>query len=279
MNLYRNEGNKMPELPEVETVRQTLRGFILSHQIIGMDIYYPKMIENDIDDFYRLVNQHFIEVDRYGKYLIFILDDDAFISHLRIEGKYHIVDSCEPITKHTHVSFHLDNGQDLRYLDTRKFGRMRLVDKDHYLEALPLSKLGKEPFDITTDELYDLLHHSSLSIKAALLNQNIMSGIGNIYANEICFAMGIDPRSKAARLSKKRCNELREVSIDILNRAIEQGGTTVSSFDSNGIHGLFQRELQVHGRDKCPKCETQIKKIYINQRGTYFCPQCQKRRY
>lgn len=214
-----------------------------------------------------------------GKYLIFILDNDAFVSHLRMEGKYHIVDSQQPITKHTHVSFHLDNGEDLRYLDIRKFGRMRLVDKNHYLEELPLSKLGKEPFDISTDELYDLLHHSSLTIKGTLLNQGIMSGIGNIYANEICFAMHIDPRTKAARLSKKRCDELRRVSIDILNRAIKQGGTTISTFDSNGIHGLFQIELKVHGKEICSVCGSQIKKIYINQRGTYFCPTCQKRRY
>ncbi len=269
----------MPELPEVETVRQTLRQFILGREIIGIDVYYPKMIENDINDFYQLIHQRFIEVDRLGKYLIFILDNNAFISHLRMEGKYHIVDSQQPITKHTHVSFHLDNGEDLRYLDTRKFGRMRLVDKEHYLEELPLSQLGKEPFDITTDELYNLLHHSSLTIKGALLNQNIMSGIGNIYANEICFAMKIDPRAKASRLSKKRCDELRIVTIDILNRAIAEGGTTISTFDANGIHGLFQRELQVHGKKTCPECESPIKKIYINQRGTYFCPTCQKRRY
>ncbi|MCD7840215.1 MAG: DNA-formamidopyrimidine glycosylase [Erysipelotrichaceae bacterium] len=269
----------MPELPEVETVRQTLRQFILGREIIGIDVYYPKMIESDMDDFYQLTHQHFIEVDRLGKYLIFILDHNAFISHLRMEGKYHIVDSDEPITKHTHVCFHLDNGEDLRYLDTRKFGRMRLVDKQHYLEQLPLSKLGKEPFDITTDELYDLLHHSSLTIKGALLNQGIMCGIGNIYANEICFAMRIDPRSKASRLSKKRCDELRNVSIDILNRAIKQGGTTISTFDANGIHGLFQIELKVHGKETCPECGSPIKKIYINQRGTYFCPICQKRRY
>ena len=270
----------MPELPEVETVRRTLKQFILNQTIEGIDVYYDKIIDGDTHDFIQCFQHQTIkDIDRYGKYLIFCLDHDAFISHLRMEGKYHIVSPSIPVDKHTHVVFHLSNGQDLRYIDTRKFGRMKRVSLDHYLDELPLQQLGKEPFDIEPEELYQLLHQTSLPIKSALLNQSIMAGIGNIYANEICFLMHIDPRAKASRLSKKRVEELKNISVDVLSRAILQGGTTIHSFDANGIHGLFQVSLHVHGQKICPICQGKIKKIMLNQRGTYFCPHCQKRRY
>ena len=269
----------MPELPEVETVRQTLRQFVLNQTIEGVDVFYEKIIEGDTQQFINAVTYQTIqEIERIGKYLIFILDDVAFVSHLRMEGKYHILSKDIPSDKHTHVAFHLEN-EDLRYIDTRKFGRMQLVDKKTYRQQLPLKKLGKEPFDIETEELYQLLHQTSLPIKTALLNQTIMCGIGNIYANEICFAMKIDPRTKSSRLSKKRVDELRRISIDVLNKAIAQGVTTIHSFDANGIHGLFQLQLNVHGQKICPLCQGEVKKIMLNQRGTYYCPHCQKKRY
>ena len=269
----------MPELPEVETVRQTLRQFVLNDTIEDIEIYYPNIIEGDCDEFInRVKNQTIRDIDRVGKYLIFLLDDVAFVSHLRMEGKYHIVDKLTPVNKHTHVVFHLKN-KDLVYIDTRKFGRIRLVDRNHYKDEPPLNKLGKEPFDIDDQDLYTLLHRTSLPIKSALLDQSIMSGIGNIYANEICFKMNIDPRTPASRLSKKRVVQLKQISIDVLNRAIEAGGTTIHSFDANGIHGLFQIQLNVHGQKICPICQGQIKKIMLGQRGTYFCPHYQKKRY
>ena len=270
----------MPELPEVETVRQTLRQFVLNKHIQSVDVYYDKIIDGDTQEFiHAITHQTIRDIDRVGKYLIFLLDDQAFVSHLRMEGKYHILDCHTPIDKHTHVVFHLDDGTDLRYMDTRKFGRMRKVDYCSYKEQLPLNKLGKEPFDIDTQELYELLHKTSMPIKTALLDQSIMCGIGNIYANEICFLMHIHPKTPASRLSKKRVEELKEVSIDVLNRAIAQGGTTIHSFDSNGILGLFQVQLNVHGKKVCPLCHGETKKIMLNQRGTYYCPKCQKRRY
>lgn len=270
----------MPELPEVETVRQTLKQFVLNKTIESIDVYYDQVIDGERHVFQeKLVNQTIKDIQRQGKYLIFILDHDAFISHLRMEGKYYVVDASTPIDKHTHVVFHLDGHVDLRYHDTRKFGRMKLVSHDHYLYEEPLNRLGKEPFDITTDELYSSFHRSSLPVKTILLDQSIMSGIGNIYANEICYLMHIDPRTKASRLSKKRVDELRIIAIDVLNAAIQQGGTTIHSFDANGIHGLFQVQLNVHGQKVCSVCHHNIKKIMLHQRGTYFCPICQKRRY
>lgn len=270
----------MPELPEVETVKQTLKQFVLNKKIENIDIYYDKVVDGDSKIFQqRLSHQIIKDIKRKGKYLIFILEHDAFLSHLRMEGKYYVVDTSTPLDKHTHVVFHLDGHTDLRYHDTRKFGRMKLVSCDHYLSEEPLNRLGKEPFEITTEELYQAFLRSSLPVKTILLDQSIMSGIGNIYANEICFLMHIDPRTKASQLSKKRVDELRRIAIDVLNAAILQGGTTIHSFDANGIHGLFQVQLNVHGKKVCSFCHHDIKKIMVHQRGTYFCPVCQKRRY
>ncbi len=270
----------MPELPEVETVRQTLRQFLLLEKIINIDVYYDRIIDGDVEEFKTIVtNQRIMEIDRLGKYLIFILESDSFVSHLRMEGKYHILDSYEAIPKHTHVVFYLESGKKLCYIDTRKFGRMKIVNRDHYLEQAPLNKLGKEPFHITSEELYTAFKKSTLPVKMILLDQSVMSGIGNIYANEICFELKIDPRTKANRLSKKRVDELRLISIDVMQKAIAQGGTTIHSFDSNGIHGLFQVQLSVHTKKECPVCHHEVRKIMLNQRGTYFCPHCQKRRY
>ena len=270
----------MPELPEVETVRRTLKNFILKRLILGIDVYYPRIIVGDVKQFVEaFTGEVFCDIDRVGKYMIFQCQKHAFISHLRMEGKFHIVDQDVPVTKHTHVVFHMDHHQDLRYIDTRKFGRMKFVDLHHYREQMPLKKLGPEPFDITVEALYQRLHHCSLPIKTALLDQSIMCGIGNIYANEICFYMHMDPRTRASRLSKKRVAELKEVAIHVLNDAICQGGTTIHSFDANGIHGLFQVQLKVHGQKECSVCHHPIKKVMVHQRGTYFCPHCQKKRY
>lgn len=137
----------MPELPEVETVRRTLKNFVLNKRIISIDVIYPKIIEDDIEEFKNKVcNQVINDIDRIGKFLIFKLDDVAFVSHLRMEGKYHYVNRDEPLNKHDHIVFNLDDGKQLRYNDTRKFGRMKLVSLDNYANELPLSKLGPEPF-------------------------------------------------------------------------------------------------------------------------------------
>lgn len=270
----------MPELPEVETVRLTLKNFIINQYIESVEVLYPRIIEDNVEDFiYKISHQKIIDMKRYGKYLIFIGENHAFLSHLRMEGKYKIVSSHEPVDKHTHVIFHLSNHIDLRYHDTRKFGRMKLWDKEHYKLEKPLSKLGKEPFDISTEELYQKLHSSRLPIKMALLDQSIMCGIGNIYANEICFQLRIHPHTRSSYLSKKRVDELRRVSIDILNRAIAQGGTTIHSFDSNGVSGLFQVQLNVHMQKQCPVCKGVITKEMYKGRGLYYCKNCQKRRY
>ncbi len=269
----------MPELPEVETVRRTLKNFIIGKKITAIEIYYAKIITGNPDHFAAtLIGQTIRDIDRVGKYLIFILDHDAFISHLRMEGKYHLIDATAPRNKHQHLSFIFSDGTALRYQDTRKFGRLELVRKDCYRQDLPLSKLGPEPWDAEPAKIYAKIHKSSLPIKTLLLDQRIMTGIGNIYANEICFAMKLDPRTPGKHLSKKRVAELITVSQTILAQAIAQGGTTIHSFDANGITGLFQLQLNVHTQKFCPLCQGPITKEMVHGRGTYYCQACQKKK-
>ena len=253
-----------------------LGGFILNKKIEDIKILYPKIIDDDQEEFVQtLKNKTFTEIDRVGKYLIFKLEDVAFISHLRMEGKYQICKKGDILSKHDHVIFVLDEGMELRYNDVRKFGRMKLVDHDDYKNQLPLSKLGPEPFEIDYLELYQKLKKKNKAIKTVLLDQSIMTGIGNIYANEICYQMHLNPYTKANVLSKKRVKELVDVACEILNKAILQGGTTIHSFSANGIDGLFQVQLKVHMQKHCPLGH-EIKKVMINERGTYYCPICQK---
>ena len=266
----------MPELPEVETVRRTLENFILNKKIEALNTEIkalePSVKKQIVQKEKEKQEINAEEIDRVGKYLIFKLEDVAFISHLRMEGKYQICKKGDILSKHDHVIFVLDEGMELRYNDVRKFGRMKLVDHDDYKNQLPLSKLGPEPFEIDYLELYQKLKKKN---KAVLLDQSIMTGIGNIYANEICYQMHLNPYTKANVLSKKRVKELVDVACEILNKAILQGGTTIHSFSANGIDGLFQVQLKVHMQKHCPLGH-EIKKVMINERGTYYCPICQK---
>jgi formamidopyrimidine-DNA glycosylase (fpg) len=269
----------MPELPEVETVRRTLMNFIIGKEIKEISVYYDKIIKGDTEQFVKsLEGQTIQNIDRIGKYLIFILGKSAFISHLRMEGKYNLVDSSQPINKHEHAIFCFSDGTQLRYHDTRKFGRLELVNKETYGQDLPLNKLGAEPWQADEQEIYAKIHKSSLAIKTLLLNQSIMTGIGNIYANEICFQMKMHPKTLGKDISKKRVKELIEVAKEILEKAIAEGGTSIHSFDANGITGLFQVQLQVHMQKTCSVCNGEVTKEMVGGRGTYYCKECQKKR-
>ena len=269
----------MPELPEVETVRRTLKNFILGKEIKEIKVHYDKIVVGDTRSFVEsLTGQSIRDIDRVGKYLIFILDRHAFVSHLRMEGKYNIVEASKPLNKHEHLTFTFNDDTELRYQDTRKFGRLELVNKESYHQDLPLCKLGPEPWDADPKEIYAKIHKSRRPLKALLLDQSIMTGIGNIYANEICFYMNIHPTTPGKRISKKRVAELVVISQKVLDQAIAQGGTTIHSFNANGITGLFQAQLQVHMQKFCPNCDNPITKEMVGGRGTYYCKGCQKKR-
>ena len=271
----------MPEIAEVETVKNTLKMRILNKRIKRVDVYYEPIIESNLDSFKKdLVGESFIDIKRRGKWLIFETEHYYLLSHLRMEGKYFIKDKNDIKDKHEHVIFTFQDDSTLRYADTRKFGRMNLILKQDLENIECIKKQGLEPGDqdLTSDYLLQKFKNKSIPIKTALLDQTIISGLGNIYANEICFAMGLDPNTPASNLTKKSVQELIDVSCKILNEAIEQGGTTIHSFSANGIDGLFQVKLKAHMQKICPICNGPISKIKIKGRGTYYCPHCQKRR-
>lgn len=276
----------MPEAPEVQTVLSTLEAKIQGARIHSVDVFYPRLIEHKpVDEFKKnLTGQSFHQFSRLGKYLIFTLDDYDLVVHLRMEGKFYIYDNLPSNVKHIHCIFTLRDGRYLCYHDTRKFGRMWLYPKKEDKSSYNcFEHVGYDFLDERADGkyLYASIHHSQRPIKAALLDQSIIAGIGNIYADEILFSCKLDPRSRCTKISKNDCNKIVEQTRRILNGAIRFGGTTIRSYTSSlGVTGLFQLKLKVHSKkdELCPECGTIIKKVVVAKRGTYLCPHCQKRK-
>ncbi len=271
----------MPELPEVETVRKKLLTRLKNKKIKSVNIIYPNIFfGQDIEKIKENIkNQTINDIKRKGKWLIFELDDYYLLSHLRMEGKYLYRNIDEKIEKHEHVIFNINDEFELRYKDTRKFGRMYLVDKTKINES-PLKDVGPDPWDekLTTNYLKEKYNNKKIPIKTALLDQSIIAGIGNIYADEILFLSKIHPLRKCGSLNDKELESIIENTKKVLEKAIEEGGTTIRSYTSEeGVTGLFQNELYVHQREKeeCRICKTIIKKIRVGQRGTYYCEKCQ----
>ena len=272
----------MPEIAEVETVRNILKKKILNKRIKKVKVLYPNIIESDINDFKnKLINQSFIDIKRKGKWLIFELNDYYLISHLRMEGKYFIKSSNDKIEKHEHVIFTFDDDVELRYHDTRKFGRMRLLNKDELNDCIEIKKQGYEPLDdnLTSNYLLDKFKNKRLPIKTTLLDQSIISGLGNIYVDEVLFASKINPLKETNKITLDEANNIIKSSKVIISNAIKCGGTTIRSYTSSlGVTGNYQNYLKVHKRNnlKCYECGSIINKITVNGRGTYYCPKCQK---
>ena len=272
----------MPELPEVETVRNTLKIDILNKKILEVKVFYDKIIQNVSKDkfIHALAGQTFLDIKRKGKYLIFILSNCYLIGHMRMEGKYFLMHD-EDITKHDHIIFYFDDSN-LRYNDTRKFGTMHLFSKEEYsyddlFNIEPLKKIGKEPFETNASELYNNIKNKNRNIQAILLDQSIISGLGNIYVDEVLFMSKLHPCTSAKKISLNDCENIINNSIQVLNKAISIGGTTIHSFESShGVTGRFQNELLVHTKKICPVCNSSIIKERVDGRGTYICPNCQK---
>jgi len=268
----------MPELPEVQTVLDTLQTQIKGRQIIDIKILYKPIVDCCDRVFKKkLIGQHFCNFKRRGKYLLFEMDDITLVSHLRMEGKYFILDESVPLSKHDHIIFYLDNGKQLRYNDVRKFGRMELIEKSEDYRIF--KNLGPEPFsnDFNLKYCRDYLVNKKLPIKQVLLEQSFVAGIGNIYADEILFAMRVNPKIEANKLTDDNINDLINETRKILKKAIKAGGTTIRSYTSSlGVTGRFQLNLNVHTMSVCKICNSEIKKIVVGGRGTYYCPKCQK---
>ncbi|MFC4556654.1 DNA-formamidopyrimidine glycosylase [Virgibacillus kekensis] len=274
----------MPELPEVETIRNTLKRFITDKTIQDITVLWPNIIKrpDDVENFKHVLSGQTIhDIHRKGKFLLFQMDDSVMVSHLRMEGKYSVEPAGEPIKKHTHVIFRFTDGNELRYNDVRKFGTMHVFNKGEEFSQKPLNQLGPDPFDqqFTVDYFYKKLKKTERVVKAALLDQTIVAGLGNIYVDETLFKANVHPLKKACKLTKKEVNAIREQAILTLQEAVEQGGTTIRSYvNSQGEMGMFQQKLYVYGQENkpCRNCGKPIVKMKIGGRGTHVCVSCQK---
>jgi formamidopyrimidine-DNA glycosylase len=273
----------MPELPEVETVKRTLTMLVTGKTISEVEVRLPRIIQkpDDIRMFETLLQgQTILGIERRGKFLRFMLDDYVLVSHLRMEGKYGVYRSDDPLELHTHVVFHFTDGTDLRYKDVRQFGTMHLFVKGEDLIQPPLQKLGLEPLDeaFTLDAFTKRIGKKTTKIKPLLLNQEYIVGIGNIYVDESLFLAGIHPEREASSLTKQELALLHEAIVRTLRESVEVGGSSVKSYvNGQGEIGLFQHQLKIYGRksEPCYQCGSEIQKTVVGGRGTHICLICQ----
>lgn len=274
----------MPELPEVETIRKTLKQLILHKKIDSVSVKWAKIIKWPLETEQftdALRGETILEVGRRGKFLIIYTDRFALVSHLRMEGRYGLFQKEEPADKHTHVIFHFTDNTELRYRDVRKFGTMHLFKKGEEFLQEPLKGLGPEPFSEEFTEAYlaKRLKNTNRKIKPALLDQKLVVGLGNIYVDEALFRSGIHPEKLANQLGSDEIARLHKEIISTLSEAVKMGGSTVRSYvNSQGEIGMFQLELYVYGRkgEACKKCGEPLNKKVVGGRGTTFCPNCQR---
>jgi formamidopyrimidine-DNA glycosylase len=259
----------MPELPEVETIVRELAPRLKARHFISVAVLHPRIVRYSAADIEAVLpGKRILEVTRRGKFILMELDTGWLTIHLGMTGQL-VFDS--PLTPYTRAVFQLDDST-LLYNDVRMFGSV-----EWSLEPVRASRLGPDALSMGAVSM-ELLKRRS-SIKALLLNQSIFSGLGNIYTDEALFRAGIHPRRSATRLSVARCEKLVQCIREVLEEAVELRGSSVSDYvDASGRRGTFQARHQVYGRtgQPCTRCGTAIRHIVVAQRGTHYCPKCQR---
>ncbi len=287
----------MPELPEVETVRLQLKHKVLKRTIARVEVFHQKTVAHDKLISKKLTGKTIEDIDRIGKLLIFSFtnEPDLFVlAHLKMTGQFFFVDKKGVVvggghsmtaadtklpTKHTRVAFHFTDQTTLYFNDMRLFGYTKLANAKEVAAAR--SSYGPEPIDSSfdTESFQKQLRTKRTSVKAALLNQSFVAGLGNIYVDEALWRARVKPMRLANSLSKKEAVEIAHHAGEVMNESIEVGGTTFQHFeDTDGNKGNFTNHLQVFGKQKtpCPRCRTLILKTKTAGRGTHYCPKCQK---
>ena len=271
----------MPELPEVETVRRGIAPLILGRPVdqvvlrtAGLRWPFPPEL-NQV-----LVGRPFREVARRGKYLLLFNEGGCLILHLGMSGHVRVIPAHIPAGSHDHVDIVLADGNCLRLNDPRRFGALLWTEADPARHPL-LANLGPEPLgeEFSGEMLFQRARGRRVAVKNFLMDSRIVVGVGNIYASEALFQAGIRPNTPAGRIGKERYRRLAEAVRQVLNAAIEAGGTTLRDFaDEQGRPGYFSRQLAVYGRAgrPCLRCGAQIRHLRIGQRSSYFCPHCQR---
>jgi formamidopyrimidine-DNA glycosylase len=273
----------MPELPEVETVVRGLRGPLVGRRIVGVRFGKTDFIDDPIALGERLPGSRITSVERHGKFISLALeplDSDAlhfhWFIHLGMTGQLMSRKPYEPVAAHTHALVELDDGLELRYTDIRRFGRMLLVSesgKAKFREAL-----GQDPLEISEKEFVEQFSGRKARIKALLLDQSVLRGMGNIYTDESLWRARIHPARVAARLDRQQLKTLYRAMQHVLSAAIKLRGSSISDYlDAGGRKGEYQARHRAYGREgkPCSRCKTPIRRIIVAGRGSYFCPKCQ----
>ena len=268
----------MPELPEVETIIRGLSRHVLNRRILNVEFSFPQLVIGDADETAaRLSGQRIVALRRHGKYIVIGLEhgrqSSCLVIHLRMTGNFIINGEPGPYTR---AILQLEGGPTLIYHDIRKFGRWQLSD------GLParLRQLGPEPLEISVEEFAVRLRSRRAMLKALLLNQEFLRGLGNIYADEALFRARIHPETNSARVGRKRAARLHRAIREVLHDAIAEGGSTINNYvNSEGAQGYFQLRAMVYGRtgQPCKACGTPLRRTIVASRGTHFCPRCQRR--
>lgn len=274
----------MPELPEVETVKESLQPYLIGQKIIKTKVHVGKLIKHPSENLFveKIAGRTIVKIARRGKYLLFHLDQNlTLVIHLRMTGQLLFFTKKAEYSRHTHLVFHFDSQRELRFIDVRKFGLIYLVPTGNWEAIQGLKQLGVEPLspDFTLDLFRELLAGRKGMLKPFLLNQKEIAGIGNLYADEILFRSGLHPKRKINTLDTEEIKELYGAIINTLKQAVLCRGTSFQNYvDGCGELGGFQAHLQVYGRGgkPCIYCQIPLQKIKVAGRGTVFCPCCQK---
>lgn len=283
----------MPELPEVETVARGLQGSVAGRRILSVTLRKTDFMDDPAAIERELPGRQIARVERFGKFMLLQLvsksgageiiaeggaaASEALLVHLGMTGNLAPHFAEQPLDKHSHVIFTLDDGRELRYTDPRRFGRMAYLAGETL--ATELLRFGAEPLLVMAPEFARRIRGSRARIKALLLDQRVLRGVGNIYADESLWSAGIHPAKSGARLTAQEAETLRKALQKILRKAIQMRGSSISDFvDTQGVAGEYQQHHKAYGREgqKCFRCGAKIRRIIVAGRSSYFCPVCQR---
>lgn len=269
----------MPELPEVQTIIEDIQKKTMGRTIREITFVTPSVWRNGVPDDESIAGSKIVSLERKGKHILMHLSNKrTLIIHLKMTGKLVVGRKNNLPEKHTHLIVRFDRGE-LRFNDIRRFGYLDYAKSSELGKLEYLAALGPDAKEIPKDEFVRILKSKSKMIKAALLDQNLISGMGNIYTDETLFAAGVHPARKSSNLSIDRLRKLHAIMNTILDRAIIARGSSISDYvDGIGRKGKFQKSLKVYSRAgrPCPKCGAAIRVKKIAGRSSYFCPQCQR---
>ena len=272
----------MPELPEVETIKRSLEKELIGQKLKNVKIFnYDFLFKNKIKDLNTLINTKLISIERKGKYLVFLFENELLLFHLGLTGFFILYKNNDEILnkvkKHLILNFQFEK-HELFYCDIRKFGKIKKANTKDILDLEEFKNLGKDALEISFEEFKNLFLKRNRNIKNLLMDQRLISGLGNIYVNELLFRAQISPFKNSKKLKEENIKKLFFQMKDLLKEAIVFRGSSIKNYvDAEGKKGEFQNKFLVYGKKNanCPRCGENLRYQKISQRGTFYCPNCQ----